>query len=343
MKLEAMGIGGVELQWFRSYLENHSQVVHINSKTSSVKRVQVGAPQEALLGVLLFEIIINDLPKSLKYCSSILYADDTTIYVMGRSLKFLRMKVQADLESLSEWLKLNNLMLNAKKTKSMLFNRGGLSPNFNLVIENESIQNVLSFKFLGIVIDISLSFKSHFDLIYDKMQKASYIICKLSRILPAESLKPLYHALYGSQLTYGMLVWFPMLLKQQQNRLYLLQKHLLRSISLVGYRHHCMPLFKKHSILTVFDRLFVENCKLMYKIETNVVPIPIKNLYQISEHSHNTRCVGVSIIRHKMQIVNRSFLCKPITDWQSLSYNIKNCSSIKSFVNHIKQDRICKY
>ena len=51
----------------------------------------------------------------------ILFADDTTIYVISRNLKFMKAKLQSDLNNLSLWLLKYKLALNVKKIKAMLF------------------------------------------------------------------------------------------------------------------------------------------------------------------------------------------------------------------------------
>ena len=132
LKLEKLGVRGIELEWFRDYLANCRQITHFNGKSSSVKSLHVGVQQGSLLRVLLFKIIINNLPRYLKFSSSILYADDTTLFIVGKSVKFLRMKMQKDLELLSAWLSMNNLKLNVKKTECLLFNKDGLTPDLYL-------------------------------------------------------------------------------------------------------------------------------------------------------------------------------------------------------------------
>ena len=39
--------------------------------------------------------------------NAILYADDTTIYLTGRNLRFIKMKYQYDIDQLSMWVKAN--------------------------------------------------------------------------------------------------------------------------------------------------------------------------------------------------------------------------------------------
>ena len=81
MKFNQLGVTGIEYSWFESYLTGHSQYVDIDGCASSHKPIKVFVPQGSLLGVLIFQIFINDMPKSLQYCTSILYADDTTFFL----------------------------------------------------------------------------------------------------------------------------------------------------------------------------------------------------------------------------------------------------------------------
>ena len=127
--------------------------MYINNESSNLENISVGVAQGSLLGVLLFKLYINDIHTSLRYCNSILYADDTTIFVVGKYLRFLRTKMQFDLDKLYEWLKVNRLKLNVAKTKSMVFSREGLNPNVELIIDKQYIETVSSFKFLGVIFD----------------------------------------------------------------------------------------------------------------------------------------------------------------------------------------------
>ena len=68
------------------------------------------------LGPLLFIICINDLSNVSNHMMFLLFADDTNIFVSGKDVAKLQHEVQMDLNRISEWLNINKLSLNIKKT-----------------------------------------------------------------------------------------------------------------------------------------------------------------------------------------------------------------------------------
>ena len=103
-KLAHYGIRGIANDWFRSYLSNRQQYVSINGHDSNKVVMKHGVPQGSVFGPLLFLIYINDLHKSIKYCSVRQFADDTNLLISNNSPK----KIQDHVNShLCRWLRAN--------------------------------------------------------------------------------------------------------------------------------------------------------------------------------------------------------------------------------------------
>ena len=120
-KLQDVSPSTTALQWFRSYLSSHHQVVHINSTLPDRMQVRNGIPQGSILGPLLFSIYVNDLPSIPQNCFPQCYVDDTKLLLSFalHEERGVRDKINQDLLKIWNWCFINQLLLNSEKMKLM--------------------------------------------------------------------------------------------------------------------------------------------------------------------------------------------------------------------------------
>ena len=111
----------MSLKWFKSYLTNRKQYVHLNGESSQLKDTSCGVPQGSVLGSLLFLIYINDLPNISDVFQFYLFADDTNIYYETESTKKLESVINKEPKKLYTWLIVNRLSLNIEKNNFLVF------------------------------------------------------------------------------------------------------------------------------------------------------------------------------------------------------------------------------
>jgi hypothetical protein len=87
-KLSHYGIRGIPLRWFTSYLANRTQQVEIEGNLSNPCPINISILQGSIMGLILFLILINDLP-GVTDLKTFLFADDTQGLNGGKNLSNL--------------------------------------------------------------------------------------------------------------------------------------------------------------------------------------------------------------------------------------------------------------
>ena len=352
-KLKFYGISGIAYSLFESYLSNRKQYVEYEDINSEIREIKTGVPQGSVLGPLLFIIYMNDISKSSTLFDFITYADDTTLNSVistfsdnRHNTNFINTNVNSELNKISEWLKINKLSLNVKKTKFMIFhtlNKNVSIPDIH--INNTPIACVNNFNFLGLHLDRHMTWKTHIDMVAGKISRSIGILNRLKYYLPLEIKKLLYNSLILSHLNYAILLW-----GFKNERLAKLHKKAIRIITLNRYNAHTDPIFKSLNILKLNDIFILNQLKFYHKLINNNLP---KYFYQfqINEnrlvHQHYTRTASCI---HTLK-VNHTFAKKCIrynlpVIINNTKKNIKEkvyTHSLKGFSTYIKKICIDKY
>lgn len=273
-KLEHLGIRGLSLNLFRSYLTNRSQLVKIDNHISNDLPVLYGIPQGSILGPSLFLVFINDLCNmQLNNGKIVSFADDTALIFEAPTLEELFINAQNGLNSILRWLGHNLLTINADKTKYMLFSiRNTLSQHHNLNLTAHTcnfdpilctcpvLENVSTIKYLGINLDQNLNFKTHINLLSTRTRKLVYIFKNLRHIADQKILKVTYYALCQSILTYCITIWGGAH-KTTLKKLEVAQRTILKVSTFRPYLFSTSKLYEECKVLSV-RQLFIASTVL---------------------------------------------------------------------------------
>ena len=204
-KLNAYGIDSVGLLLISDYLSRRKQRIKIGSSYSSWHDIIRGVPQGSLLGPLLFNIFINDLFLFIRKSGVCNFADDNTLYSVGKNIENVISDLKTDLVGVMEWFKINSLKANPGKFQFMVLGYKD-ERSFNIHINNVQIKNSNEVTLLGIKIDKNITFKKH---ISELCRRASYKLHTLRRIrkyLTVEKAKLLANAFINSQFNYAPMI-----------------------------------------------------------------------------------------------------------------------------------------
>ena len=194
-KLEHYGIRGIPLQWFHSYLSNRKQYVSVNGCSSDELNIIHGVPQGSVLGPLLFLIFINDSPNIPKHLTFYLFADDTNIYYESSNLLHIKKIVNRELRKVCKWHEANRLALNIDKTNSVIFQsqQRKITNQIVLRISRKKINQETCVKFLGVLLDSNLSWKSDLTELSKKLARTTGLFYKIRHYTPMDTLILLYY------------------------------------------------------------------------------------------------------------------------------------------------------
>jgi len=294
-KLHYYNLSSSAISLLRSFLLNRSQSVLVRNPLLSLSpplAVPSGVPQGSILGPLLFNIFVADLPSLPTISRLYMYADDVMAF---RSFAISEAQHAAeslnnDLNLIAEWSLANGLHLNPKK--SSLLVTGSLSllsrlHSFDIHIQQSSLEPRCSVKVLGVHVDTSWTFEHHViakcRLAYSRLK----MLFGLRHILSVSQKLLLTQSLILSLFDYANVVYIPCLNKSSLNRIQLIQNSCLRFVYGIRKYDHISPAYQYSGWLNIYQRYIVHLGCTTFKTLHSGTPSYLRDLLYFNTESRS--------------------------------------------------------
>ena len=269
-----------------------------------------------------------------------MYADDTTIYAISRSVEELQTAINSDAENISDWFSYNRLMINVSKSFTILvcpYQKYVHLPdrNMNVTLLNTELATVDSLKLLGINIDNNLSWQTHIDIVQKRLVSLIGLMYRIRMFLDEKNMILFYHAHFLPVIDYCINIWGHAA-KVHIKKIQVLQNRAARIILNADWNESSLSMLNKLKWMSIKDRIFYSTCLLMYKVTHNDAP---DYLYVFMDRQIEYNLPGnhnIVIPHPNINLYKRSFMYQGASCWNELPENVKSCQTLSSFKVSIK-------
>ena len=354
-KMEKYGIKGTVKTWFERYLSNRRQKVKCGKHMSEEIGVECGVPQGSVLGPLLFLIYINDiLQVRLDGCHMKLFADDLIVYSSSDSVGNIKTILKKQMRLVEKWLNVNKLKLNIKKTKFLLLhgkrNTAHLKnetsvQNVESMIEVSGvpIEEVNEMKYLGVVLDRTMSLKEHVNYIVKKVGKKIGYLKRVGKYLTAYTRATVYRTIVSPHYEYCCTLLLNVSATDQA-KLQRTQNRAMRIILECSRFTSVKEMLDSLCFLSIKERVYYNVCVLIHKIKEgklcNGLYARVVNVCDV--HTYGTRQQGcVYIASRRTREGQKDLMYDGLKAYNGLPQYVKGETNLKSFkrevANYVKE------
>ena len=343
---DRFGLRDKSLAWFKSYLSNRSQFVHISGSSSFSLPCPQGVPQGSVLGPLLFSLYIAPvadliLSSGLK-CHQ--YADDTQLYISFAAKDLLSgLKIVEDCTlSIRDWLAFNFLQLNPTKSEALLVGSSQQLSKINhldtVMVAGAPIKFASNIKNLGVYIDSSLTLNHQ---VTQQCKTCYYHIRQLKHIRPF--LSEAVTNTISQAITFSSLDYCNSLLSHTSqanlHKLQRVQNCLARVVSRPPRLSSITNVRKTLHWLPVESRIKYKTALITFKTLTTGEPQYLASRISRYVPSRNLRSSTQNLLvqpRTRLVSTTKSFSYSAPDVWNSLPESVKLTPSIDSFKRSLK-------
>lgn len=336
-KLFNIGIRGVEYKWFENYLCERKQYTTLENLNSETYQSLMGVPQGGILAATLFILYINSIQNIKLNGRCYLYADDIALVYCEDSVQQIQDNANTDLVNLNNFMNSHKLIVNTDKTKIM-FIKIPDHQQYSIKYNNENLQHIEQFKYLGIIIDSQLNWKPQINQLKSKLSSIAGIFRKISSITPANIHNTIYYSLFHTHLLYGCTVWNSAT-TNQINELQVIQNNAIRNLYNIPRRTRISTIYEQTKLPTLKIIIKQQQCIQIHNIINSNIHNNTTIMQNNSIHNYNTRnnnLIYRQITKTKKFGVNAAINSATDT-YNKIPLSLKNINNSNTFKTKIKK------
>ena len=344
--LKNIGIDGLVLQWFASYLSERQQFIVCDGIRSSSFPLSTGVPQGSVLGPVLFTLYTSSLGKVLSALDVQyhFYADDTQIYMTFDSSEETSTVARMEhcIEVVRHWMVKHHLKMNDSKTEMIYIGNNNLLSQLNkqdISVGGQTITSTLQAKSLGVILDETMSLSQHVD---NQCRSAFIHLRCLSRIksyLTPDCLETLVHAFITSKLDYCNALYLGVpncIIEKLQS----VQNAAARLITGTRSRDHITPVLYNLHWLPVNQRIKYKVLLMIFKCRNDMSPSYISEIFVPYQPARNLRSSDADLLvvpfTRSSYIRERAVSHAGPRLWNALPLDIRQSASVDIFKKKLK-------
>jgi hypothetical protein len=271
--------------------------------------------------------------------------------------------LQIVLDELVIWLESQDLIINVKKTKYMIFSKpNDRTPpdSVALYCNTEDVERVDCFKYLGVMVDEHLNFKKHFQSVKNRVSGAIGSILRMRRLLNTRMFSILLNTyvysvidyclpIYGVDVTLlnnlqgkidRLLQMFFQKLPKKRKKYYISQPDPIKENDLFAWYETC-------NIISCAERLEYYTLTYLFNILRVSDVLTLKDSFVIKDRSRSTKFENTIEVRsHKSATFAKSLAYRATKLWNELPAFLREpkcgLNSFKYVVSQILINRRCE-
>ena len=345
-KLEAIGIRGSLLLWFRDYLTDRKQAVVVKGSKSTFLNISAGVPQGSVLGPTLFLIYINDLNNEIESITK-LFADDTSMYLSLNDDQTRNRILNSDIQKISRWAESWKVTFNCQKTELLNICRQNIVLDNRLTFDGSQLQPTNLHKHLGLIIQDNCKWDSHINSLISKCRPLVSCLKSFKYRLSRKSLETMYKSFIMPHFDYADVVW-DNLTQLQAESLEQIQLDALRTIigTVRGTSHE--KIYQEAGFIPLKFRRERHKLVLFFKFVNQLLPDHIitkfPNLVSEVNPYPRRRPLERQLPPWSTDLYYKSYFPSTTLLWNDLPDDIKSTTSIGAFKRYLsRNDPIVPY